>query len=88
MKMANNQDRLTHIKEWYASQNNVLVELPPVVSYVGKMKKITRFNGYRLGDTVLFRDGKATVTREEIYKLQDMYPNLIVHENTKEGSAE
>jgi len=84
-----NKERLSYIKEYFASQENVVVELPPVISYVGNMKKIARFNGYRCGN-ILFKDGKATVKRDDLYKLQSMYPQLIVHEpkiiDSKDGA--
>jgi hypothetical protein len=85
MSNANNNERLNYIKDWYSKQQEVVVELPPVVTMVGNMKKNYRFSGYRLGDKVLFRDGKATINRDDLHKLLAMYPNLIVHENTTNG---
>jgi hypothetical protein len=79
--MTNNNERLQMMKDYLASQQDVVVELPPVVSFIGSVKKITRFNGYRLGN-VRFIEGKATISRDKLHLLQTMYPNLIVHGTT------
>jgi hypothetical protein len=76
-----NNERLNYLKQYFQNQEQVTVELPPVICYVGKMKKITRFNGTRLGD-VDFIDGKATISRDRLHLLQAWYPDLIVHDAT------
>jgi hypothetical protein len=84
--MTVNKERLQYLKDYLALQEDVVVELPPIITYVGKMKKINRFTGTRLGD-VHFVNGKATVSREKLHLLQAWYPDLIVHDNTtKEGA--
>ncbi|WP_066385491.1 hypothetical protein [Neobacillus mesonae] len=74
-----NTDRISYIREYFKKQNDVVVEIPPVISYVDNMKKIVRFNGYRCGN-IKFVDGKATVSRQDAFKLQSLYPEAIIHE--------
>lgn len=77
-------ERLEHIKNWYEQQQTVQVEIPPhvTVQYNGT-KVIRRFDGDRLGYKFVY--GKSTVKREDLPKLLEIVPHLIIHDSEVQG---
>lgn len=71
-------DRLEAIRKYHQQQSMVKVEMPPTFSKTTKGTVTIRFNGKRCGYT--FKDGVAWVHRKDLYKLTDLYANLIITE--------
>jgi hypothetical protein len=77
------KDRMEFIRDYYRKQNDVVVEIPAASRKVGNKSITSRFSGYRCG--YKFIEGKATVKREDLHKLQVLYPNnLIIHDEAGE----
>jgi hypothetical protein len=69
-------DRLEFIKSWYADQQLVQIEIPPFVRIVQNKKVTTRFEGIRFG--YQFKEGKALIKRDDLFKFQATYPDLMI----------
>ncbi|WP_409289631.1 hypothetical protein [Peribacillus sp. SCS-37] len=73
-----NTERLNMIKDYYAKQEKVKVEIPYVISETNKGKVIHRFNGRRAGYD--FINGIATVERKDLHLFRKQFPHVIIHD--------
>ncbi len=76
-------DRLAYIKEYFAKENKVKLEIKPTISETTKGRVIYRFNGQRAG--IDFKDGIGYCERKDLYKIRESFPYIIIHE---EGEKE
>lgn len=72
-------ERLQHIKAYFANKEKVKVEIPAVITKNAHTKQtiISRFNGIRCG--YQFVNGIAEVEQKDLSTLCQIYPNLIIH---------
>lgn len=72
-------ERLQHIKTYFANKEKVKVEIPAVITKNAHTKQtiISRLNGTRCG--YQFVNGIAEVEQKDLNTLRQLYPNLIIH---------
>ncbi|MBN3553304.1 hypothetical protein JYA63_03435 [Fictibacillus nanhaiensis] len=78
-----NQDRLDFIRNYYANQEKVKVEVLPSISKTTKGNVVHKFNGKRAGYE--FKHGVAYVDAKDVHLFRNSLPYMVIHDK-KEGN--
>jgi hypothetical protein len=73
-----NQDRLDFIRNYYANQEKVKIEVLPAISQTTKGNIVKKFNGKRAGYE--FKDGVAYVEVKDVHLFRNSFPHMVIHD--------